>query len=109
MRMSAISCWCSLLAAAAGAGSAAARPIARTAADSLILISKPRSRTSQTSGTSLRGDHEVRASILREGGLVLPGIERELLAVAHRPQPIRRDAQRDEIRARGQCAAFAQS
>ena len=40
---------------------------------------------------SLRGDDEVRAAVLRIRRLVVTRIERELLAVAHRAQPIGRE------------------
>src|SRR5258706_1943155 len=58
--------------------------------------------------SSLRGDDEVRATVFRERGLVIPGIERELLAVADRAQAIGGDAQRHEIGARRDRAALAQ-
>src|ERR1051325_339761 len=50
----------------------------------------------------------MRAAVLRPGAFVVSGIERELLAVAHRAKPIGADADRDEIGARGDRPAFAQ-
>src|SRR5262249_59020433 len=56
----------------------------------------------------LRGDDEMRAPVLRVRRFVVARIEGELLAVAHGAQPVARDAERDEVRARGGGAAFAQ-
>src|SRR5206468_5442239 len=95
MRISAISCWCSLFAADAGAA-AMTRPATTTARRMVGFIS------------SLRGNDEVRAPVLGIRGLVMPGIERELLAVAHRAEPIGRDPQRYQIGACGNRPPFAQ-
>src|SRR4051794_9309163 len=90
-----MSCWCSLLAAAAG--DAASRRItpSRAPIDRCVIA-------------SLRGDDEVRAPVLRERRFVMARIERKLLAVADGAQPVGRNPQGDEIRARGDRAALAQ-
>src|SRR5258708_734061 len=96
MRRSAIICWCSLLAAYAGDAPTRRIPPTSRAPKDLSVIS------------SLRGDDEMRAAVLRERALVMTWIEREFLPVADGPQPIRGNPQRDEIRARGNRAALAQ-
>src|SRR5262249_59096080 len=48
--------------------------------------------------SSLRRDHEMRAAVLRPGRFIVPRVERELLAVAHGPDAIARNAERDEVR-----------
>ena len=50
----------------------------------------------------------MRAPVLRVRGFVVSRIEREFLAVADGPQPVGRNAQRHQIGARGNRAAFAQ-
>src|SRR6186997_1152116 len=92
MRRSAINCWCSLLAADAGS---ADRNSTRTM-KSVCLIS------------SLRSDNEMRTAVLGPRPLFVTGIERELLAVADRSQPIRGNTHRDEVRASGGRAPLAQ-
>src|SRR4051812_46930470 len=96
MRRSAISCWCSLLAARAGA---AARTIAAASRLARIFCVID----------SLCGDHEVGAPVLLVRSLVMAGIERELLAVADGPQPIGRNAERHEVGARRDRAPLSQS
>src|SRR6476619_2610201 len=110
MRISAISCWCSLLAAPATEGTAsvrattaANRPIDLIASPSLYRSRKPTHTVARDSssasgpassqgfnlgqpenpGALLRRHDEVRSTIVRPRRLVVTGIEGELLAVAH--------------------------
>src|SRR5690606_23031855 len=53
------------------------------------------------------GDHEVRATVFRPRLFVVPGVERELLAVADGTRALGRDAERDEVGFRGEGAALA--
>src|SRR5205823_2342143 len=87
--ISATSCRCSLLAAAAGAASAAPSAKTRTAVVNLWVI------------FLFCRDHEVGAPVLCVSRFIVGGVERELLAVAHGAKPVRGDAQRDEIRSSG--------
>src|ERR1700730_10795394 len=57
---------------------------------------------------SFRSDDEVRAPILDVRVLVVTGLERKLLAVAHGAEPIGGDAERYQIRARRDRPPFAQ-
>src|SRR2546429_2793205 len=95
MRRSAISCWCSLL--AANAGEDAARRMPATSAPRILCVIG-----------SLRGDDEMRAPVLGERRFVVAWIERELLAVADGSQPIGGDAEGHEVGARGDRPALAQ-
>src|SRR5204863_5449884 len=107
IRRSAISCWCSLLAASAGVVVArTSARIARPASETFCFIVHSGGPCPQDS--SLRRHDEMRAAVLRPRRLVVPGVERELLAVAHRTKPVGGDAERHEIGARGDRPAFAQ-
>src|ERR1700681_201496 len=97
MRISAIICACSLLAASAGVAIATARASPSRAKDSLFVMA-----------LSLRGDDEMRAAVLGERRIVMTRIERELLAVAHRAEPIGRNPERHQIGARGNRPPLAQ-
>src|SRR5438552_17318767 len=122
MRMSAASCWCSLLAADAGAGNPVATTKLATKARKheskrFLVFSRFRGLIPSASiwpvispfpESSFGGNHEVRAAVLLPRGLVVPGIERELLAVAHRPQPVGGNAKRHQVGACGDGAPFAQ-
>src|SRR5437667_7789898 len=95
MRISAISCWCSLFAARAGTA-AMTRPATRITRRMVCLIG------------SLRGDDEMRPAVLRPGAFVMTGIEREFLAVAHGAEPIGGNTQGHQIRAGGDGPPLAQ-
>src|SRR5262245_22601513 len=95
MRRSAISCWCSLLAARAGAAVSTMAPASRTPKILCVI-------------GSLCGDDEMRAAILLVRALVMARVERELLAVAHSAESIGRNAERHQVGARGDRAALPQ-
>src|SRR5439155_11245427 len=106
MRMSAASCWCSLFAARAGA---AASIIARhTATHPFTPIVRVWAVIGETRIASFCRDDEVRAAVLGPRGLVVSRVERKFFAVAHRTEAIGGDAERDQIRARGDGAPLAQ-
>src|SRR5262245_37268374 len=96
MRMSAMSCRCSLLAANTGEAkpAASARNTAAVVNRSFIPL--------------FCRDYEVRAPVLCERRLIMAGVEGKLLAVADGPQPISRDAKGDEIRAGRHGTALAE-
>src|SRR5712692_7561234 len=97
MRMSAIICCTSLLAASAGVAMATARARPSRAKDNLFVMA-----------LSLRGDDEMRAAVFRERRILMTRIEREFLAVAHRAEPIGRNPERQQVGACGDCPLFAQ-
>src|SRR5206468_11849883 len=96
MRMSAINCWCSLLAADAGAAAPQSRSPMTTASSFCVIAH------------SLRSDHEMRPPVLRARGFGVRRVERKLFAVAHRPQPIAADPERHQVGARVDGAPLTQ-
>src|SRR5437899_1335903 len=104
--MSAIICCCSL-SAPAHAGVAAAANIA-TAVTTARHVAFVNRRMMRLMAPSLSGDDEMRAPVLRPRGFVVTSVERELLAVTDDLHLARRNAKRDEVRARGHRPAFAQ-
>src|SRR5262245_57040306 len=97
MRISAIICWCSLLAAAAGTAVAATRA---------ALATNVRTRMADLG--LLGGNDEVGAAVVRPRRLAVARVERELLAIADRPQPLGGDAEGDEVLADRQRPPLAQ-
>src|SRR5262245_49289789 len=104
MRLCASCCWfccmilssarsscCSLLAAEAGHGASRTAPTNTAAMLIRLIVSSPRI------SRSLAGKHELGPAVLGPCRFVVAGVEREFLAIAHGPQSIRRQAQRDQI------------
>src|SRR5258705_314324 len=94
-------------------GSAGAAATASATIDSVInLFITSFSRRVRVSGGPhvrlFRCDHEMRAPVLRPGGLSVTRVERKFLAVADRPEPVGRDTQRDEIGLDRDGAEFAE-
>src|SRR6478609_2198159 len=84
IRTSAAICWCSLSRARAAPGSSARMQTRSGRVDVLMAV-------------SLRRHHEMRATVLLERGLVVARVERKLLSIAHRLEPVGRDAERDQV------------
>src|SRR5881396_2105417 len=100
MRMSAIICCCSLLAAAETAGVPRARAASASAKNGPKIVF--------VITLSLGSDDEMRAAIFRPRVFVVPRVEGEFFPVAHRPQSIGWDAERHQVRAGGNGPSFSQ-
>src|SRR5215217_1984291 len=100
MRMSAIICSCSRFgAAAAGTASNGTRQVATKSGQALRMVDLLR---------LLGGHDEMGPAVLRPGFFTVPGVERELLAVAHDLDAIGGDSERYQVVACGDGSSFAE-
>src|SRR4029453_1613152 len=60
-------------------------------------------------GSLLRRNHEMGAAVFKPFCFAVRRVERELLAIAHRTEPVRRNAQRHQIRLYRHRSALAES
>src|SRR5947207_15010000 len=114
MRISAISCWCALSAAAAGDAPTSTSTAATVNAPCFIVLCLTYARCQPaivelnielriansriaTPKKSLTGHDKMRPAVFRPRPFVVAGLERKFLTVADGSEAIRGNAQRDEI------------